>query len=184
MRAGARLVRAIGRQTPLASFTTGEISPGPDCRSDAAFDSRIRATAITVHHPPGTCKMELRRDRRLLECCLFRYCQGPRPSSILGSFLRPRCVYRPDIEATRGAHDSAKASDRHYFGDDCHRDNLSDRCGSLRSPGGLPGQADRVGVSAKTRRCAPSVSIRQSCEHVDPRGSVQFGPESNDGRLQ
>jgi choline dehydrogenase/4-pyridoxate dehydrogenase len=57
LRAGVRLVREIGRQTSLASFTTGEISPGADCRSDAAIDAHIRATAITVHHPLGTCKM-------------------------------------------------------------------------------------------------------------------------------
>jgi choline dehydrogenase-like flavoprotein len=63
---GLRLVREIGGQMPLASFTTGEISPCPDCRSDAPIDAHIRATAITVHHPLGTCKMELRRDRRLL----------------------------------------------------------------------------------------------------------------------
>jgi 4-pyridoxate dehydrogenase len=57
LRTGVRLVREIGRQTPLASFTTREISPGPDCRSDTAIDAHIRATAITVHHPLGTCKM-------------------------------------------------------------------------------------------------------------------------------
>ena len=57
LRAGVRLIREIGEQTPLASFTTGEISPGPDCRSDAEIDAHIRATAITVHHPLGTCKM-------------------------------------------------------------------------------------------------------------------------------
>jgi choline dehydrogenase-like flavoprotein len=57
LRAGMRLVREIGRQTSLTSFTTGEISPGPDCRSDADIDAHIRATAITVHHPLGTCKM-------------------------------------------------------------------------------------------------------------------------------
>jgi choline dehydrogenase/4-pyridoxate dehydrogenase len=57
LRAGVRLVREIGRQPPLASFTTGEISPGLDCRSDAEIDAHARATAITVHHPLGTCKM-------------------------------------------------------------------------------------------------------------------------------
>ena len=57
LRAGIRLVREIGRQLPLASFATGEISPGPDCRSDAAIDAHVRATAITVHHPLGTCRM-------------------------------------------------------------------------------------------------------------------------------
>ncbi len=57
LRAGVRLVREIARQTPLTSFTSGEISPGPDCRSDAAIDAHIRASAITVHHPLGTCRM-------------------------------------------------------------------------------------------------------------------------------
>ncbi|MGB9646795.1 MAG: choline dehydrogenase [Stellaceae bacterium] len=57
LRAGVRLVREIGRQPPLAFFTTGETSPGPDCRSDAAIDAHIQATSITVHHPLGTCKM-------------------------------------------------------------------------------------------------------------------------------
>jgi choline dehydrogenase-like flavoprotein len=57
LRTGVRLVREIGRQAPLASFTTGEISPGPDCLSDSKIDAHIRATAITVHHPLGTCKM-------------------------------------------------------------------------------------------------------------------------------
>jgi 4-pyridoxate dehydrogenase len=57
LRAGVRLIREIGGQSPLASFTTGEISPGPNCRSDAEIDAHIRATAITVHHPLGTCKM-------------------------------------------------------------------------------------------------------------------------------
>jgi 4-pyridoxate dehydrogenase len=57
LRAGVRLVREIGGQIPLASFSTGEISPGPDHRSDTEIDAHIRATAITVHHPLGTCKM-------------------------------------------------------------------------------------------------------------------------------
>ena len=57
-----RLVREIGRQTPLASFTTGEIMPGPDYLSNAAIDAHIRATAITVHHPLGTCKMARASD--------------------------------------------------------------------------------------------------------------------------
>jgi 4-pyridoxate dehydrogenase len=57
LRAGVRLVREIGGQIPLASFSTGEISPGPDCRFDTEIDAHIRATAITVHHPLGTCKM-------------------------------------------------------------------------------------------------------------------------------
>ena len=62
LRAGVRMVRDIGRQTPLAPFLAGEISPGPTCRSDAEIDAHIRATAITVHHPLGTCRMGAAND--------------------------------------------------------------------------------------------------------------------------
>jgi 4-pyridoxate dehydrogenase len=57
LRDGVRLVREIGAQPALASFTSGEIAPGPDCRSDVEIDTHIRATAITAHHPLGTCRM-------------------------------------------------------------------------------------------------------------------------------
>jgi 4-pyridoxate dehydrogenase len=57
MRAGFRMMREIGRQAPLAPFTAAEIAPGPACRSDGEIDAYIRATAITVHHPLGTCRM-------------------------------------------------------------------------------------------------------------------------------
>ena len=57
LRAGVRLARDIGRQKPLEPFVAGEIGPGADCQSDDQIDAYIRATAITVHHPLGTCKM-------------------------------------------------------------------------------------------------------------------------------
>jgi choline dehydrogenase/4-pyridoxate dehydrogenase len=57
LRAGLRLAREIDQQPALAPFAAREIMPGPDCRSDAEIDAHIRATAITVHHPLGTCKM-------------------------------------------------------------------------------------------------------------------------------
>ena len=62
LRAGVQLARDIGRQTPLAPFVASEIGPGPGCRSDAEVDAYIRATAIAVHHPLGTCKMGTDKD--------------------------------------------------------------------------------------------------------------------------
>jgi choline dehydrogenase-like flavoprotein len=62
LRAGVQLARDIGRQSPLAPFVASEIGPGPGCRSDAEVDAYIRATAITVHHPLGTCKMGTDKD--------------------------------------------------------------------------------------------------------------------------
>ena len=62
LRAGVRLAREIGQQRALASLVAREIAPGPDCRSDGEIDAHIRATAITVHHPLGTCKMARASD--------------------------------------------------------------------------------------------------------------------------
>jgi 4-pyridoxate dehydrogenase len=57
LRAGVRLVREIGERPALVPFASREIAPGPTCRSDAQIHAHIRATAITVHHPLGTCRM-------------------------------------------------------------------------------------------------------------------------------
>jgi 4-pyridoxate dehydrogenase len=57
LRAGVRLVREIGERPALVLFASREIAPGPTCRSDAQIHAHIRATAITVHHPLGTCRM-------------------------------------------------------------------------------------------------------------------------------
>ena len=50
-------VRAIVRQPALARFAGAESLPGPDAVGDEALDAFIRETAITVHHPGGTCRM-------------------------------------------------------------------------------------------------------------------------------
>jgi 4-pyridoxate dehydrogenase len=57
LRAGLRLAREIGQKAPLAPFAAAEIAPGQGGWSDDALDAHIRATAITVHHPLGTCRM-------------------------------------------------------------------------------------------------------------------------------
>jgi len=54
LRAGLRMVREVGRQSPLAPFVANELTP---LNSDAEIDAHIRATGITVHHPAGTCRM-------------------------------------------------------------------------------------------------------------------------------
>jgi choline dehydrogenase/4-pyridoxate dehydrogenase len=57
LRAGLALLRDLGREAALGRFAAAEIAPGPDCRTEAELDAHIRATAITVHHPLGTCRM-------------------------------------------------------------------------------------------------------------------------------
>jgi choline dehydrogenase-like flavoprotein len=55
LRAGVRLMREIMGQPKMAPFIAREIAPGSS--SDADIDAHIRDTAITLHHPLGTCKM-------------------------------------------------------------------------------------------------------------------------------
>jgi 4-pyridoxate dehydrogenase len=54
LRAGLRMAREVGRQTPLVPFIDRELTP---LHSDADIDAHVRATGITVHHPAGTCRM-------------------------------------------------------------------------------------------------------------------------------
>ena len=55
LRQGLRMVRAAMAQRVMAPFRATEVAPKDD--TDAALDAHIRATAITVHHPMGTCAM-------------------------------------------------------------------------------------------------------------------------------
>ena len=57
---GVQMVRRIARQGPLSKLVAAELAPSGD--SDEAIRAHIRATAITVHHPLGTCRMGARDD--------------------------------------------------------------------------------------------------------------------------
>ncbi|MGE5537032.1 MAG: GMC family oxidoreductase [Gemmatimonas sp.] len=57
LRNGFKLAREIGYQKPLDDFRGVETAPGPDVKSDADIDAFIKKTAITAHHPCGTCAM-------------------------------------------------------------------------------------------------------------------------------
>jgi choline dehydrogenase-like flavoprotein len=52
-----RIARAAFESPAFARFEGREVAPGPSVQSDAEFDSYIRETGYTVHHPVGTCKM-------------------------------------------------------------------------------------------------------------------------------
>lgn len=57
MRAGFRAMREIGQQLPMRRFVELELTPGAGRMSDREIDGHIRHTAITAHHPLGTCRM-------------------------------------------------------------------------------------------------------------------------------
>ncbi len=57
LRGGVRLMRDIMAKPAMAPFIDKELAPGAGRNSDADIDEHIRNTAITLHHPLGTCRM-------------------------------------------------------------------------------------------------------------------------------
>ena len=57
VREGFKRIREMAAQPAMNAFRGIETKPGPEVRSDAAIDEWIRKTAITAHHPAGTCAM-------------------------------------------------------------------------------------------------------------------------------
>jgi choline dehydrogenase-like flavoprotein len=56
-RTALRRTRELAQQAALVPHVAGEVLPGPQAQSDAELDAFIRRSAITVHHPAGTCRM-------------------------------------------------------------------------------------------------------------------------------
>jgi len=57
MTAACRQARTITQSPPLSRFVVGEISPGPDVRSDDDWDAALRRRASSGRHYGGTCAM-------------------------------------------------------------------------------------------------------------------------------
>ncbi len=57
VRAGVRIARELAAQPSMQRYIAREFAPGEDRRSAADIDAHIRQSAITVHHPAGTCRM-------------------------------------------------------------------------------------------------------------------------------
>lgn len=57
MTAACRQARAITQSPPLSRFVVGELSPGPDVRTDDDWDAALRHLASSGRHYGGTCAM-------------------------------------------------------------------------------------------------------------------------------
>jgi choline dehydrogenase len=55
--AGLRLARELFGSSAFARYRAQEVAPGANVSTDAELVRYIRATASTVHHPVGTCRM-------------------------------------------------------------------------------------------------------------------------------
>ena len=54
---GVKMARRIAAQPALAGWIVRDLAPGPSVQSDAEISAYVRATANTVYHPAGSCKM-------------------------------------------------------------------------------------------------------------------------------
>jgi choline dehydrogenase-like flavoprotein len=57
LREGFKRAREVAYQKPLDPYRGAETTPGDKVKTDADIDAYIRRTAITAHHPCGTCPM-------------------------------------------------------------------------------------------------------------------------------
>src|SRR5271166_5009848 len=62
LREGFKRARIVASQQPMRRFRGAEVSPGAQVKTDAEIDDFIRRTAITAHHPCGTCAMGIGPD--------------------------------------------------------------------------------------------------------------------------
>ena len=62
LREGIALFRELARRPELTSFISREIGPGVDATTEAQIETYTRQTAVTAHHPAGTCKMGADND--------------------------------------------------------------------------------------------------------------------------
>jgi choline dehydrogenase len=66
---GVRWMRQLAAQPALQALIVDEADPGPGAQSDEALADWVRATAVTVYHPVGTCRMG-GDDRAVLDSAL------------------------------------------------------------------------------------------------------------------
>jgi 4-pyridoxate dehydrogenase len=62
LREGVKRARDVAYQKPMTPYRGTETSPGENVKTDAEIDAWIRSTAITAHHPCGTCAMGIGPD--------------------------------------------------------------------------------------------------------------------------
>jgi 4-pyridoxate dehydrogenase len=62
LRNGFKIAREVGSHDAMKPFRGEELKPGAKVRTDAEIDHFLKSTAITAHHPAGTCAMGIGPD--------------------------------------------------------------------------------------------------------------------------
>lgn len=88
---GVKLSREIAATSPLASLLGAERTPGPGVTSDDELRAYVRATANTMFHPTGTCKMGPDDDDLAVVDATLRV-HGIRGLRVADASIMPRIV--------------------------------------------------------------------------------------------
>jgi choline dehydrogenase-like flavoprotein len=70
LRAGISIFRELARLPRLAPHVAREIGPAAEVRGDDALEAYVRSTAVTAHHPCGTCRMGAESDGGVVDAQL------------------------------------------------------------------------------------------------------------------
>ena len=63
LRNGVGIFRDLARGRQLGRFVASEIGPGAEVTTDRQLETYVRKTAVTAHHPAGTCRMGAVSDK-------------------------------------------------------------------------------------------------------------------------
>ena len=74
LRRGLRMLREVMAQASMRLHIEAEIAPGPATLEDEQIDAFVRRTAVTVHHPAGTCRMGGDLDTQRVVDAQLRVC--------------------------------------------------------------------------------------------------------------
>ncbi len=86
---GVKLARVLAAQSALHPLIGAEVDPGPTHQSDTQLIDAIRANAVTVYHPVGTCRMGS-DDQSVVDTALrVRGVQGLR---VVDASVMPRLI--------------------------------------------------------------------------------------------
>jgi choline dehydrogenase len=110
LREGVKQARAVFAQAALAPYRGAEFKPGAHIQSDDEIDAYVRATAETIYHPVGTCRMGSDKSSVVDPACKVRGVKGLRvvdasvmPTLIGGNTNAPTIMIAEKIsDAIRG----------------------------------------------------------------------------------
>ena len=115
LREAVRIGRRVVAQEALATYARDELAPGDEIVGDDQIDAWVRATAETIYHPVGTCRMGAKDDARAVVDAELRV-RGVAGLRVIDASVMPSLVSSntnaPTIMIAEKAADLLKATAR------------------------------------------------------------------------